>query len=87
MQHRSKFDLAVYMARSSSSNFNNQPRNPTQLSDEILRLIKVLLLNENHQVMPILLIPLLRQNKAITYQQFIQRLHKYLIYSPKVQNW
>ena len=83
MQHRSKFDLAMYMARSSSSNFNNQHRNPTQLSDEILRLIKVIIAKREPSSYANIANTFIKQNKAINYQQFKQRLHKYLIYAPE----
>ncbi len=83
MQYRSKFDLAMYMARSSSSNFSNQFRNTTQLSDEILRLIKVIVAKREPSSYANIANTFIKQNRSINYQQFKQRLLKYLIYSPE----
>lgn len=81
LQYRSKFDVAMYMARSQSGNVNRLSKNPTRLTDEVLRLIKIIVAKREPLSYANIANTFIRQNKQINYQQFKQRLQKYLIYS------
>jgi len=81
LQYRSKFDLAMYMARSPSANVNQQSKNPTQLGDEVLRLIKIIVAKREPSSYANIANTFIKQNQHTNYQQFKQRLQKYLIYS------
>ncbi len=80
LQYRSKFDMAVYMARSQSGNVD-KAKNPTQLGDEILRLIKIIVAKREPASYANIANTFIKQNKTTNYQEFKQRLQKYLLYS------
>lgn len=80
LQYRSKFDMAVYMARSQSGNVD-KAKNPTQLGDEVLRLIKIIVAKREPSSYANIANTFIKQNKNTNYQQFKQRLQKYLLYS------
>lgn len=80
-QYRSKLDLAMYMAPSQPSGFNKHSRNPTQLEDEVLRLIRIIVAKREPSSYANIANTFVKQNKATNYQQFKQRLEKYLLYS------
>lgn len=80
LQYRSKFDMAVYMARSQSGNVD-KAKNPTQLGDEVLRLIKIIVAKREPASYANIANTFIKQNKTTNYQEFKQRLQKYLLYS------
>jgi hypothetical protein len=82
LQYRSKFDLAMYMARSPSAN-NKQSKNPTQLGNEVLRLIKIIVAKRDPSSYANIANIFIKQNKHTSPQELKQRLYKYLIFSPE----
>lgn len=82
LEYRSKLELAMYMSRSSSTNVNKRSKNPTQLGNEVLRLIKIMVAKQEPSSYANIANTFIKQNKQINYQQFKQRLYKYLIYFP-----
>lgn len=80
LQYRSKFDLAMYMARSPSTN-NKQSKNPTQLGNEVLRLIKMIVAKRDPSSYANIANIFIKQNKHTSPQELKQRLYKYLIFS------
>lgn len=81
LQYRSKFDMAMYLARSQSGSIDKQAKNPTQLGDEILRLIKIIVAKREPSSYANIANTFIKQNKTTNYQEFKQRLQKYLLYS------
>lgn len=86
LQYRSKFDLAVYMARSPSANVNNKFKNPTQLGNEVLRLIKITVAKREPSSYANIANTFVKQNKHTSSQELKQRLYKYLIFSAEDRN-
>lgn len=80
LQYRSKLDLAMYMARSPSAN-NKQSKNPTQLGNEVLRLIKIIVAKRDPSSYAKIADVFIKQNKHTSPQELKQRLYKYLIFS------
>ncbi len=80
LQYRSKFDLAMYMARSPSAN-NKQSKNPTHLGNEVLRLIKIIVAKREPSSYANIANIFIKQNKHTSPQELKQRLYKYLIFS------
>lgn len=85
LQCRFKFDLAMYMSRSQFPGANKQYKNPTNLPDEVLRLIKILVAKRDPASYINTANTFIKQTKNITYQQFKQRLEKYLLYAAEGQ--
>ena len=81
LRYKFKFDLAMYTARSQSSFCASQGlNNPTSLGDEVLRLIKTILVKQgkfSHQNVANIF---LKQIARSSYQDFKISLKKYLVY-------
>jgi hypothetical protein len=82
LKDRFKFDLAMYIARSQSNTARVQePKNPTVLGDEVLRLIKAIVAKRGPFSYANLAHIFVSQIANLTYQEFKQSLQKYLIFS------
>ncbi|MBW4681229.1 MAG: hypothetical protein KME19_14085 [Microcoleus vaginatus WJT46-NPBG5] len=82
LKERFKFDLAMYTARSNSPlSKNENPKNPTGLGDEVLKLIKLIVVKRGQFSYGNLANIFLEQTKELRYEDFKQSLQKYLIYS------
>lgn len=75
-----KFDLAMYVARSQSIQTTQEPpRNPTVLGEEVLRLIKTVVVKRGSYNYTNLANIFLQQNQDISYQAFKQNFITYLL--------
>jgi hypothetical protein len=75
-----KFDLAMYVARSQSiQTTQDQPRNPTVLGEEVLRLIKTVVVKRGSYSYTNLANIFLQQNEGIPYREFKQNFITYLL--------
>jgi hypothetical protein len=76
-----KFDLAMYVARSQSiqTTQDQPPRNPTVLGEEVLRLIKTVVVKRGSYSYTNLANIFLQQNDGIPYKEFKQNLITYLL--------
>jgi hypothetical protein len=90
LREKFKFDLAFYTAHSQQSlarsAYDQQPRNPTALGDEVLRLIKFIVARRgqfNHLNLAHIF---LGQTKDMSYKSFKKSLCKYLLFSVERQN-
>lgn len=83
LKDRFKFDLAMYIAKSqvSSISTDRRPRNPTALGDEVLRLIKTIVVKRGPFSYANLANIFLNQTQNAVYGDFKQSLKKYLIFS------
>jgi hypothetical protein len=76
-----KFDLAMYTARSESVHANVRAlRNPTSLGDEVLRLIKTIVVKRGNYSYPNLAKLFLEQTQDLNYKAFKQSLLEYLFF-------
>jgi hypothetical protein len=76
-----KFDLAMYTARSESIHANMKAlRNPTSLGDEVLRLIKTIVVKRGTYSYPNLAKLFLEQTQSLKYKSFKQSLLDYLFF-------
>ncbi len=82
IKEKFKFDLAMYTTRSQFTRHrdNNPPQNPTQLGDELLQLIKTILLRRGPYNYINLANIFLQQIQGIKYQEFKEALQKYLLF-------
>jgi hypothetical protein len=76
-----KFDLAMYVARSQSiqTTPNQPPKNPTVLGEEVLRLIKTVVVKRGSYNYTNLANIFLQQNEGVSYSQFKQNFITYLL--------
>jgi hypothetical protein len=82
LKERFKFDLAMYTARSQSAMSREQlPKNPTALGDEVLRLIKSIVVKRGQFSYANLANIFISQTQNLTYKDFKKSLQKYLIFS------
>ncbi|WP_264324294.1 hypothetical protein [Romeriopsis navalis] len=82
LRHQFKVDLAMYVARSQSAQSVEQPPdNPTALGDDVLRLIKTVVAKRGNYSYLSLSNIFLEQVKNVSFEEFKQSLHKYLIFS------
>lgn len=81
LKQQFKFELAMYTARSQSAIAKNkQIKNPTGLGDEVLRLVKAIVLRRGVFSYTNLAHIFVKQNENITYKDFKRNLIKYLIF-------
>jgi hypothetical protein len=77
-----KFELAMYVARSQSAQSTDiPPKNPTVLGEEVLRLIKTVVVKRGAYNYSNLANIFLQQVKQVTYSEFKQNLIGYLLFS------
>jgi hypothetical protein len=77
-----KFELAMYTTRSQLRTYRSKTlNNPTALGDEVLRLIKKILLKKGYFNYPHLAHLFLQQTQTLDYARFKQELQKYLLFS------
>ncbi|MDJ1179604.1 hypothetical protein PJF56_12085 [Roseofilum sp. BLCC_M91] len=83
LKEKFKFDLAMYTTRSQLTHNQDSelPQNPTQLGDEVLHLIKTILLRRGPYNYLNLAHIFLQQTQDISYQEFKQALQRYLVFS------
>ncbi|MUL36113.1 hypothetical protein [Gloeocapsopsis dulcis] len=80
LKYQFKFDLAMYMASSQSSNIDKH-KNPTNLPEEVLRLIKLIVAKRDPASYASTANLFLKQTKNLNYRQFKERLEKFLVHS------
>jgi hypothetical protein len=82
LKHQFKFDLAMYTARCQQAyTVGDRPKNPTQLGDEVLWLVKTIVAQQGkfqHKTVANLF---LQQMEGVDYQTFKTGLLSYLTYS------
>jgi len=78
LRYRFKFDLTMYLARSDNDTQSNLSRNPTSVSDEVLRLIKTIVAKREPATYKKFAKIFTAQSKGQKYKNFKQNLHKYL---------
>lgn len=79
LRDRFKFDLAMYIAKSQIiSSPGKLPKNPTALGDNVLRLIKTIVVKRGRFSYANLANIYLSQIQQLSYKEFKQSLHKYL---------
>jgi hypothetical protein len=76
---RFKFDLAIYMARFESFNTNSILENPTEVGDEVLRIIKIIVAKRDTSNYTKLADTFTTQVRTKQYKEFKSCLQKYLI--------
>lgn len=83
LKEKFKFDLAMYTTRSQLTHHQDDelPKNPTRLGDEVLHLIKTILLRRGPYNYLNLANIFLQQTQDISYDEFKQALQRYLIFS------
>ncbi|HAZ47516.1 MAG TPA: hypothetical protein DCZ55_24440 [Cyanobacteria bacterium UBA11371] len=80
LKEQFKFELAMYTARSQSAVANSRIKNPTGLGDEVLPLVKAIVLRRGVFSYTNLAHIFVKQNHNITYKDFKKNLIKYLIF-------
>ncbi|AFZ32531.1 hypothetical protein Glo7428_4081 [Gloeocapsa sp. PCC 7428] len=80
LKYQFKFDLAMYMA-SAQSPKTEKHKNPTNLPDEVLRLIKLIVAKRDPASYTNTANLFIKQTKNINYYQFKERLEKFLLHS------
>lgn len=84
LKEKFKFDLALFTARSSSEaslHPTTQPRNPTTLGSEALRLVKLIVARQGKFSYANLAHIFLQQTQSLSYKDFKLALRKYLLFS------
>lgn len=85
---RFKFDLAMYMARFESANATNcQFQNPTEVGDEVLRIIKIIVAKRDASAYTNLADKFTEQVRRKKYQTFKQSLQNYLMCTGESQKF
>jgi len=88
LKDKFKFDLAMYTARSESGHANlNGPKNPTSLGDEVLRLIKTVVVKRGAYSYPNLAKIFLQQTQDLNYQAFKKSLLEYLFFGVELDEF
>ncbi|MDM9380052.1 hypothetical protein QUB80_04980 [Chlorogloeopsis sp. ULAP01] len=88
LKDKYKFELAMYIARSQSNNSGKtRYQNPSILGDELLRLIKAIVVKKGVFSYENIANIFLKQTKNQTFRNFKKSLQKYLIYSVRQQNF
>lgn len=93
LKERFKFDLAVYTAHSQAANstlavsHHRNPKNPTALGEDALRLIKTLVAKRGQFSYRNLAHLFLQQTKQLSYAGFKKSLLEYLIFSENQQGF
>lgn len=82
LKQKFKFELAMYIARSQSAASNKTAlKNPTLLGDEVLRLIKLIVVRKGAFSYENIANIFLKQTENQLYREFKQSLKKYLLFS------
>jgi hypothetical protein len=83
LRHQFKVDLAMYVARSQAATPSPEqpPKNPTGLGDDVLRLIKMVVAKRGDYSYGSLANIFLGQIQNLTFADFKQSLHRYLVFS------
>ncbi|HAZ45452.1 MAG TPA: hypothetical protein DDW76_08070 [Cyanobacteria bacterium UBA11369] len=88
LKEQFKFELAMYTARSQSAVVHNRRiKNPTGLGDEVLPLVKAIVLRRGVFSYTNLAHIFVKQNQNITYKDFKKNLIKYLIFDVENENF
>ena len=88
LKEKFKFELAMYTARSQSVVASNRRiKNPTGLGDEVLPLVKAIVLRRGVFSYTNLAHIFVEQNQNITYKDFKKNLLKYLIFDVENENF
>lgn len=88
LKDKFKFELAMYIARSESVNTNvNRYKNPSILGDDVLRLIKTIVVKRGVFSYENIAHIFLQQTQNQNLQKFKISIQKYLIYSEKEQEF
>jgi hypothetical protein len=80
LKDKFKFDLAMYTARSESAPGARELKNPTSLGDEVLRLIKKVVVKRGTYSYPSLAKIFLQQTQESSYKAFKKSLLEYLFF-------
>ena len=87
LKDKYKFELAMYIARSQANNFNGAKYpNPSILGDNVLRLIKSIVIKKGIFSYPNIANIFLQQIRDKNFQEFKRSLEKYLIFSLKKES-
>lgn len=87
LKDKFKFELAMYIARSqSATSSTNRYKNPSILGDNVLRLIKTIVVKKGVFSYENIANIFIKQTQNQNFQQFKESLLKYLIYSVQQQN-
>ncbi len=78
---RFKFDLAMYMARFESATTNSSLQNPTEVGDDVLRIIKIIVAKRDTSVYTNQANTLIEQVRGKQYKEFKSKLQNYLLSS------
>ncbi|GAB1538455.1 hypothetical protein NUACC21_11170 [Scytonema sp. NUACC21] len=88
LKDKFKFELAMYIARSqSSSSTISRHKNPTILGDNVLHLIKAIVVKKGIFSYENIANIFLKQTQNQTFEEFKASLQKYLIFSVQQQNF
>ncbi len=79
LKFRFKYDLAMYLARFESATSTQKLKNPTEVGDEVLRIIKILVAKRDVSNYTNLAESFLQQSCKQNYQTFKQSLQTYLM--------
>lgn len=82
LKEKFKFDLAMYTARAASASGKDKPaKNPTNLGDEVVNLVKMIVVKRGQFNYVNLANIFLEQTQNLTYREFKISIKKYLIFS------
>jgi len=88
LKHQFKFDLAMYTARCEVSIIlGDRPKNPTQLGDDVLWLVKIIVAQQGRFKYKTLAQLFLKQMDGVNFQAFKFGLLNYLTYSVDSQSF
>lgn len=87
LKFRFKFDLAMYMARFESASVNHHLKNPTEVGDEVLRIIKIIAAKRDGASYTNFAEAFVKQAQQQNYQEFKQSLQKYLMCNGESQKF
>lgn len=88
LKEKFKFELAMYTARSqANATVEKLPKNPTNLGDDVLRLIKTIVAKRGKFSYANLANIFLKQTHNLSYSEFKQCLLNYLIFSSESQEF
>ncbi|HEY9875407.1 MAG TPA: hypothetical protein V6D12_18390 [Candidatus Obscuribacterales bacterium] len=87
LKERFKFDLAMYVARSQSATaVNNMPKNPTDLGDDVMHIIKTIVAKRRTFSYPSLARIFIKETNKLDYKSFKESLKNYLFFSIENKN-
>lgn len=79
LQYRFKFDLAMYMAHLEPTKVNNQSKNPTELGDDALRIIKIIIAKQEPSSYARMADIFIQKTQKQPCKEFQQSLLSYLV--------